>query len=484
MDKNLYFNTFSERKVNREGAPGSWYRGKGPEVVRPDSYPILFVHGINASADTWWINGNNISESARQHGFETAFINLSGTKDMWSNGLLLAEKLKEIYDYFHKEVVILSHSKGGVDAQTALVYHDAARYVKRVITLSTPHHGSELADLAYSKWADWLTETLGSKSDAVFSLQTAYMKAFRQRTDQRSDAKKTHFYTFGGTGWGSMNSELFWGGLYLSRFGASDGAVTVRSSRLPYGQEVMVEDWTHKTIKQGEEIFPYVERLVLEEVNEIPESAAQASLEEKTQTSVLHRGGEYSGISSEHFLVEDGVDEITVDWLSCFEDTKLMLTDPDGKKYTTFITSVDETGFFPNAVHHSIMIDKPSCGKWILESHNDKRETYLLNVMYSNGVTPLEDEFFKSEFESEEITMNGIPKLDKHIHLTHYPVTNKDSKKSIAKPVSLSPGCLAQYGEGIHNITIDIKGTTQGGNEFERTIVKTIFVDHDGNIHE
>jgi hypothetical protein len=164
-----------------------------------------------------------------------------------------------------------------------------------------------------------------------------------------------------------------------------------------------------------------------------------------------------------------------------------MLTDPDGKKYTTFITTVDETGFFPNAFHHSIMIDKPTYGKWVLESRNDQRETYLLNVMYSNGVNPHVDQFFKSEkadFESEGMNMTGTPKLDKHIHLTHFPVTDKGSKKSIENPSSLSPGCLAQYGEGIHNITIDIKGTTRGGNEFERTIVKTIFVDQDGSIHE
>jgi pimeloyl-ACP methyl ester carboxylesterase len=468
-------------------APGSWFSGEKPQEIKPGSYPILFIHGINTTSDTWWINGNDISESARSHGFETAFINLSGTNDMWSNGLLLAEKLKEISDYFQKEVVILSHSKGGIDAQTALVYHGASLYVKRVITLSTPHYGSELADLAYSKWADWLTETLGSKSDAVFSLQTGYMKAYRQRTDQLSNCEKTPFYTFGGTGWGSMNSELFWGGLYLSRFGASDGAVTVRSSRLPYGQEIMVDDWTHKTIKQGEEIFPYVERLVLEEVDDIPLSAVQASLEAEIQTSVLHRGGKYSGIGIERFLVEDGVDAITVDWISCSGDTKLMLTDPDGKKYISFITTGDETGFFPNAFHHSIMIDKPSCGEWILESRNDNWETYLLNVMYSNGVNPQVDQIFKSEkadLESKGMNMTNTPKLDKHIHLTHIPVTNKDSKKSIENPASLRPGYLAQYGEGIHNITIDIKGKTGRGNEFERTIVKTFFIDQDGNLHE
>ncbi|MGR3765660.1 esterase/lipase family protein [Rossellomorea sp. NS-SX7] len=465
---------------------GSWYSGEKPERIKEGSYPILFIHGINTTSETWSIDGNDIGETARSRGFETAFINLSGTEDMWTNGLLLAGKLGEISEHFKKKVVILAHSKGGIDAQTAMVYHGAARYVKRVITLSTPHHGSELADLAYSKWADWLAETLGSRCDAVFSLQTGYMKAYRNRTDADAERLEPRFYTFGGTGWGSMGSALFWGGLYLSRFGTSDGAVTVISSRLPYGQEVMVDDWTHKTIKQGEEIFPYVERLVLEQVDEIPVPTVQVSAEEEVQTSVLHRGGRYTGIQRERFLVEDGVDGITVDWISCFRDTALVLTDPEGRTYTNFVTTGDETGFFPNAFHHSIMIDQPAYGKWELESRNDSEETYLLNVMYTNGVNPQINEVVNGvevDFEGQGMNMYHTSTINKQVHLIHFPVSKKEGKKSIENPSDISPGCLAQYGEGIHNITIDIKGTTLIGNEYERTIVKTIFVDRDGNIH-
>ncbi|MEL3972500.1 hypothetical protein AAEO50_09425 [Rossellomorea oryzaecorticis] len=466
---------------------GSWYSGEKPERIKEGSYPILFIHGINTTSETWSIDGNGIGEAARSRGFETAFITLSGTDDMWTNGLLLAGKLGEISGHFKKKVVIVAHSKGGIDAQTAIVYHGASRYVKRVITLSTPHHGSELADLAYSRWADWLTETLGNRSDAVFSLQTGYMKAYRNRTDAAADRQATRFYTFGGTGWGSMGSELFWGGLYLSRFGASDGAVTVKSSRLPYGQEVMVDDWTHKTIKQGEEIFPYVEKLVMEEVDEIPVSALQVSDEEEVQTSVLHKGGRYTGVLRERFLVEDGVDKITVDWVSSFREASLLLKGPGGRTYTSFVTTGDETGFFPNAFHHSLMVDKPSYGKWVLESRNDQPDTYLLNVMFSNGVNPQVDDIFSGseiDVENEGMNMASTPNLIHHTHLTHFPVTKQDSEKSIEDLASLSPDYLAQYGEGLHNITIDIKGTTQRGNEYERTIVKTIFVDKDGNIHE
>jgi pimeloyl-ACP methyl ester carboxylesterase len=469
-----------------ETIPGTWFPGGEPDVIKAGSYPILFIHGINTTSETWKAGGNDIGESARSSGFRTAFINLSGTADMWSNGLLLAENLKEIYAYFKKELVILAHSKGGIDAQTAIRYHGASQYVKRVITLSTPHHGSELADLAYSRWADWLTETLGSRSDAVFSLQTGYMRAYRNRTDAESDRQEQGIYTFGGTGWGSMSSELFWGGLYLSRFGASDGAVTVKSSRLPYAQEVMVDDWTHKTIKMGEEIFPYIEEMVFEEMKEGSHQTAPATALKELETSVLHRGGEYMGVVKEGFSVEEGVDEINVDWISCSGDASYVLTAPNGRKYTRFITTGDATGFFPNAFHHSVSIDSPSAGRWVLEARNDQQETYLLNVIFSGGVNVQLDKMMsdkKVDLKNNSLTLQSVSQVEKNVQVTHFPSGQQD-KKSTVKQANHSPENLSAYGEGLHNMTIDLAGITVEGAKFERTLIKTIYVDQNGMIHE
>ena len=35
--------------------------------------------------------------------------------------------------------------------------------------------------------------------------------------------------------------------------------------------------------------------------------------------------------------------------------------------------------------------------------------------------------------------------------------------------------------EGVYTITLDVKGTTKDGNPFERTIVKSVYVDKNGN---
>ena len=172
-EKESFF--FSEN-AELEGTPGKWYTGEKIDNVLENSFPILFVHGINRSSTTWRVD-NDMAEVTAKNRIETAYIDLHPADDMWKNGRLLAEKLKDIYQYFNEKVVVVAHSKGGIDTQAALVHYGASPYVSRVLTLSSPHHGSELADLAYSKWAGWLTDALKSKSKAVFSLQTAYMRA-------------------------------------------------------------------------------------------------------------------------------------------------------------------------------------------------------------------------------------------------------------------------------------------------------------------
>ncbi|WP_064092923.1 esterase/lipase family protein [Rossellomorea aquimaris] len=459
------------KPANEEVTPGEWFTGEVEGDVTPNSYPILFVHGINTSSKTWLLD-NNMDDKANEHGFETAFIELYPDEDMWKNGLLLAEKLKEIYDYFQEKIVIVAHSKGGVDIQAALVHFGATPYVLRVITLSTPHNGSELADLAFSKWASWLSEGLNIKSNAVSSLQTGYMKAFRQLTDEHKDAKEVPFYTFGGTEWGAMNSELFWGGLYLSRFGQSDGAVTVRSSRLLYGNEVMVGDWSHKTIKEGTTVFSYIKDLVMEEVKETA-SAYTESLLQESETSVLHRGGSYLGKGVERFPVDERVKELSIDWISNRNDTALTLKSPHHTIYKSFITTKDATGFFPNAYHHSILISDPPEGEWSLHFENSGNENYLLTILFKQDISNELVSLWKGEVVSAAFSSKKTYSKK---------ITIISSLPSGEQKIIEAAEIPSQLNEGIHNITIDISGTTKDGNKFERTQVKSIYVDGNGDM--
>ncbi|MFI8688177.1 esterase/lipase family protein [Rossellomorea sp. NPDC077527] len=448
------------------GKPGRWF--KDEEAANTDGFPILFVHGINTSSETW-LSDNDMLRIIRGAGYQSLFIDLHKDEDMWTNGEILADKIREMYDSLKEKLVIVGHSKGGIDAQAALIHYGASPYVERVITLSTPHHGSELADLAFSKWAGWLTDALKSKTPAVFSLQTGYMRGFRSEMDEHDLAKSIPFYTFGGTGWGGAQTELFWGGLYLSRFGQSDGAVLVKSSRLPYGKEVEVRDWTHKTIKEGSEIFPYMKGLFLDEVKDVNSAEAINHLTEE-ETSFLHRGGAVDGMGVESFAVEEGVERLTINWVSNQRDTLYELVGPDGQVYKQWGMAEDATGFFPGAFHHTHFLSDPIPGRWEVKAHTCRKEHYMLSILFHKKPAVV------SLSKNDQISRKTYT-----IH--HIPMKSVTKPSTLITSEDLSSLPLADFGEGIHNITLDLEGKTVDGNEYQRTVIQTVYVDGKGNIY-
>ena len=462
------------------GVPGQWYVGTTPSFVAPSKQPILFVHGLNSSSNTWW-NENNMYDTAYQNGYETAFIDLYPTKDMWDNGALLAQKIRDIYNYYGEKVVVVAHSKGGIDTQSALVHYGAYPYVSRVITLSTPHYGSQLADLAYSSWAGWLAGILGSKNDATYSLQTGYMSYFRSETDHHANVSKTPIYTFGGTKWGSFGSSLYWGGLYLWGYGSNDGAVTVSSSRLPYATELRVGDWNHFTIKEGSSTF----NLFRDYLNEttVDSSGLKAqSLEQSPsfnyETASFVRGGESSGRKQEKVQVEEGAQSITFDWISNSPSSHLNLKDPSSKSYSSFTVKKDESEYFRGAYHHTLTISNPASGEWTLESVSESHEKYLMMVSFNSDM----NDAVSINIAQDEITLK---KKDKKVNLSHDMTIEyyKDGKLKESKLKSKKGSLkIPKLGEGVYNVTVDIKGTMDKYT-FNRTFIKTVYVDASGKVY-
>lgn len=233
----------------------NWFLGETPENIDYNKLPIVFVHGLHGQASEWW-GGNVMYECAYKEGFRTAFVSLSDKSNNWDNGKQLANILGKISNHFKGKVNIVAHSKGGIDTQTALIHFGAHSYVNNVITLSTPFHGTALADLAYSTPAKWLMQLIGKLDSGTESLQTANMNHFRKITDFNQNISKNAYYTAAGTDWGPAFSASWFGGVYLSKVGgANDGQVNVSSAQLPYGKQLFVVPLTHENIHQGSAVF-------------------------------------------------------------------------------------------------------------------------------------------------------------------------------------------------------------------------------------
>lgn len=464
------------------GNPGEWYTGMEPTEIDATKTPILFIHGLNGSSLGWW-EENDMYDIALENGYETAFIDLYPTKNMWDNGALLAEKLPDIVENFGKKVTIVAHSKGGINAQSAIVHYDAHPFVDKVITLSTPHHGSQLADLAYSKWAGWLANILGSKNDGTYSLQTGYMQHFRKQTDQLNNRLHVPFYSFAGTSWGAFGGSLYWGGLYLRSFGQNDGAVTVTNSRLPYGTEIKVDKWDHFSIKLGSSTFSLFEPFlrVNGNTNSFAHDTISKQAMKETVASYLH-GGQYKEQKKELFAVEENVKQIDVQWISNKDTTDLTLISPSGKKYTNFNVQKDTSNIFNQAYQYSFALQSPEAGEWTLQAEQ-KEESYLFNVVYDSDINNDLHLTTNNSQSPKMILMNDGNIATFQTDIKILKVEPTDSKEQQLKNTNEQTISLDHLQEGLYNITIDINGKTKNGHSFNRTIVQSFYKDKYGNLY-
>lgn len=483
----LPLNTLAGSKWDPPGNPGEWYVGETPDDIDPAKSPIVFVHGFNSSSFTW-TEGNDMDKIAYENGYETAFIDLYPDKNMWDNGELLAKMLEDVYHHFGKRLVVVAHSKGGVDTQAALVHHNAHPYVKSVITLGSPHHGTQLADLAYSKWAGWLAAIIGLKNDATYSVQTSYMSYYRSETDRHSNVNKNPFYTFSGTSWGPFGGALYWGGLYLKQFGQNDGVITVNNTRLPYATEVKMANWDHQSIKMGSSTFSFFESYLKTSTFDF-ETAESYSYDMKMSepaSSYLH-GGAYRDMTTETIIVEDDVKNMTISWISDKESTNLILNSPSHKEYTNFNVNEISEGIFKGAYEYTIEIEQPEAGNWEITAVQTM-ESYLLNVLYDSEINKelsvqlaKENELNLSIQSDDHIIDNNQLEADVHVEYINNNIaedrimlSKKDSEQRVTFP---------NRGEGVYNVTIDVNGFTKNGHPFQRSIIKSVYIDSEGNIY-
>ena len=249
-----------------------------------EAAPVLvFVPGLGGVASDYWgptfvveAGDNDMYAFAYRRGYRTAFVTLTERgepgNDKWDNGRRLAQQITAIANYYSIDrVSVVGHSKGGIDAHAAIVgrdgdYAGVASRVRNLITLSTPHQGSEMADFAMTDRGQGLLNQVGlpfKVDGALAGITTEAMASFRAEVDAKTDLnRQVRFFTAGGTSWGPQNGVLRISGSFLgSSEGASDGLVTVASTVLPSvpcSRVLFVQPYTHFDVHLGRHAFPWI----------------------------------------------------------------------------------------------------------------------------------------------------------------------------------------------------------------------------------
>lgn len=110
--------------------------------------PIFLVHGTNADSSTW--TPDFTSELDDLGVPRSNDINLTPNGAILANGHMLSDQLTALAAEFGaKKCHIIAHSKGGLDTRAYLnhEYHPKKLKVLSVHALSTPHHGTIVADI-------------------------------------------------------------------------------------------------------------------------------------------------------------------------------------------------------------------------------------------------------------------------------------------------------------------------------------------------
>ena len=116
--------------------------------------PILLVHGYGCSRGVWWLLRRRLEAA----GHTVATVSLA--PPYTSMGKLVPQLNQRIEDVCAatgaKQVTLVGHSMGGLIARSYLARHGIAR-VAQLITLATPHAGTELGRVGFGQNAREMT---------------------------------------------------------------------------------------------------------------------------------------------------------------------------------------------------------------------------------------------------------------------------------------------------------------------------------------
>lgn len=113
-----------------------------PDRLRPGQRPVLLVHGYGCSRGVWW----KIRRDLEAAGHTVATVSLYPPYTSIGKLVpLLQQRIDEACAATGaQQVTLIAHSMGGLVCRSYLARHGIAR-VKQLITIASPHQGSEIA---------------------------------------------------------------------------------------------------------------------------------------------------------------------------------------------------------------------------------------------------------------------------------------------------------------------------------------------------
>lgn len=231
---------------------------------------IIFSHGYIGSTESMLI-GNIMYKQAYEEGYKTAFVATTRGKGLWVNGAVLGQAIDQVTKHFNvPKAYLVVHSNGGKASEVALFHENKRSKIKRVISLGTPFHGTQLADLSQNWWFKWLWSLTGLNDGAALSTTYYCENVVRPYFDKHALNQPKKYYNLGVWGWNKGHTILkpafFTAGgyIFLDGGGRNDGVTPYYSSKRPGGHVILPYDgsakgyYDHIDILYGQYSWQYI----------------------------------------------------------------------------------------------------------------------------------------------------------------------------------------------------------------------------------
>lgn len=130
-----------------------WMRSSGPSQSAPGQLPVLLIHGYSCNAAVWWAMKRYLHKQGVSNIFTLNLEPVFGDIDHYAQQV--AERVAQINALCGAEQIILvGHSMGGLVARAYIHYHGGKHRVAKLITLGSPHRGTEHARFAFVESAN------------------------------------------------------------------------------------------------------------------------------------------------------------------------------------------------------------------------------------------------------------------------------------------------------------------------------------------
>ncbi len=186
---------------------------RAKDEICKTKYPILMVHGVFFRDFKYLNYWGRIPDELIQNGATIFYGNHNSAAAVDDSAKELEARILEILRITGCEKVnIIAHSKGGLDARTAIAKTSIAPYVASLTTINTPHRGCEFADYLLEKipekQQEVVAKTYNAAAEKLGDVNPDFISAVYDLTYTRCEKRNEEVLDDSGVYYQSYGSKL------------------------------------------------------------------------------------------------------------------------------------------------------------------------------------------------------------------------------------------------------------------------------------